>query len=162
VTTFEWFVLIWLIALGGCIGSFMNVVIYRLPRGGTLGGRSKCPRCGHQIRAYHNLPVLGWLALRGRCYDCRQRISARYPLVEATVAAVFAVLYFLIFRAGGRSAADTLLQITRWCLYGSLAAFSCSLICVMLTRYDHARVTSGLMAFLAISLVASAAFSLAL
>jgi leader peptidase (prepilin peptidase) / N-methyltransferase len=70
-------------ALGLCLGSFLNVVIYRLPRDLSLWRPgSHCPACGHPIRAWHNLPVLGWLWLRGRCADCRVRIPVRYPLIE--------------------------------------------------------------------------------
>ena len=86
-------ILLWFTFLGACIGSFLNVVLYRLPRGESLiHPGSHCPGCGHPIRWYHNVPVLGWLMLRGRCYDCKAKISARYPLVEATVAVVFAAL----------------------------------------------------------------------
>ena len=69
--------------VGASVGSFLNVVAHRLPRGISLSHPpSACPRCGSRIRARHNLPVLGWLLLRGRCYDCHLPISARYPLVE--------------------------------------------------------------------------------
>ena len=69
---------------GTIIGSFLNVVAWRLPRGESLTKpRSRCPECGHQIRAYDNVPVISWLILRGRCRDCGHPISARYPLVEA-------------------------------------------------------------------------------
>jgi leader peptidase (prepilin peptidase) / N-methyltransferase len=70
--------------VGAIFGSFLNVVAYRLPRGESLSRpRSRCPQCQTQIRAYDNIPVLSWLALRGRCRTCRTPISARYPLVEA-------------------------------------------------------------------------------
>jgi leader peptidase (prepilin peptidase) / N-methyltransferase len=70
--------------VGAIFGSFLNVVAYRLPRGESLSRpRSRCPQCQIQIRAYDNVPVLSWLALRGRCRSCRAPISARYPLVEA-------------------------------------------------------------------------------
>jgi leader peptidase (prepilin peptidase) / N-methyltransferase len=70
--------------VGAIFGSFLNVVAYRLPRGESLSRpRSRCPQCQTQIRAYDNVPVLSWLALRGRCRSCRAPISARYPLVEA-------------------------------------------------------------------------------
>jgi leader peptidase (prepilin peptidase)/N-methyltransferase len=68
---------------GALIGSFLNVVAYRLPRGESLARpASRCPSCGTPIKPYDNVPVLSWLALRGRCRSCGTRISARYPLVE--------------------------------------------------------------------------------
>ncbi len=78
-------------ALFGLIaGSYLNVVIYRLPRGlSTVTPRSACPACGAPVRAVDNLPLLSFLLLGGRCRDCRARISWRYPLVEATTAALF-------------------------------------------------------------------------
>jgi leader peptidase (prepilin peptidase)/N-methyltransferase len=70
--------------MGAIFGSFFNVVAYRLPRGESLSRpRSRCPRCETPIKPYDNIPVLSWLALRGRCRTCRAPISARYPLVEA-------------------------------------------------------------------------------
>ena len=76
--------------LGLAVGSFLNVVIHRVPRDESLiHPGSHCPQCGSQIRNRHNVPVLGWLMLRGRCADCRTAISVRYPLVEAGTAALF-------------------------------------------------------------------------
>lgn len=76
--------------LGLAVGSFLNVVIYRVPRGESLiRPGSHCPRCGAEVRKRHNVPVLGWLLLRGRCADCAAPISGRYPLVEAGTAALF-------------------------------------------------------------------------
>lgn len=78
---------------GACVGSFLNVVIHRLPQEDpakrSLGGRSHCPYCGVQIRAADNVPVFGWLLLRGRARCCGKPIAARYPLVEALTAALF-------------------------------------------------------------------------
>jgi len=80
--------------LGSCIGSFLNVCGYRIPRGLSLvRPASRCPGCGSAIRARDNLPVLGWLLLGGRCRDCRRRISPRYPLVEVIVGFLFALDY---------------------------------------------------------------------
>jgi leader peptidase (prepilin peptidase)/N-methyltransferase len=80
-------------ALGACVGSFLNVVVWRLPRGESLlWPGSRCPRCGDAIPFWANVPVLSWLALRGRCRACRGPISARYPLVEALTGALFAGL----------------------------------------------------------------------
>jgi len=76
--------------LGLAVGSFLNVVIHRVPLGQSLiRPGSHCPQCGAAVRNRHNVPVLGWLLLRGRCADCRTRISVRYPLVEAGTAALF-------------------------------------------------------------------------
>jgi leader peptidase (prepilin peptidase)/N-methyltransferase len=76
--------------LGAVIGSFLNVVIYRLPEGISLvSPGSRCPQCGNAIRWYHNVPVLGWLVLRGRCRDCGEPISWRYPFVEALTGSLF-------------------------------------------------------------------------
>jgi leader peptidase (prepilin peptidase)/N-methyltransferase len=76
--------------LGLAVGSFLNVVIHRVPRDESLvRPGSHCPQCGNPVRARHNVPVLGWLMLRGRCADCATPISARYPLVEAGTTALF-------------------------------------------------------------------------
>ena len=75
---------------GLVIGSFLNVVIHRVPRDESLvRPGSHCPSCGNPVRPRHNVPVLGWLLLHGRCADCAAPISARYPLVEAGTAALF-------------------------------------------------------------------------
>ena len=69
---------------GAMLGSFLNVVVHRVPRGASVvHGRSRCPRCGAAVRARDNVPVVGWLLLHGRCRDCAAPISLRYPLVEA-------------------------------------------------------------------------------
>ena len=78
--------------LGLAFGSFLNVCIARLPRGESIiAPRSRCPTCGHPIRWFDNVPLLSWLLLRGRCRDCRARISLQYPLVELGLA-----LWFLL------------------------------------------------------------------
>jgi leader peptidase (prepilin peptidase) / N-methyltransferase len=78
--------------LGLLVGSFLNVVVWRVPRGeSVVSPPSACPGCGHAIRARDNVPVLSWLLLRGRCRDCGATISARYPLVELATALLFAL-----------------------------------------------------------------------
>ncbi len=75
---------------GLAVGSFLNVVIHRVPRGeSVVSPPSRCPACEAPIRARHNIPVVSWLALRGRCAGCGTRISIRYPLVELLTAALF-------------------------------------------------------------------------
>jgi leader peptidase (prepilin peptidase) / N-methyltransferase len=76
-------------AFGLIIGSFLNVVAYRLPRGQSVAfPASHCPSCETPIKPYDNVPVLSWLVLRGRCRSCHRAISARYPIVEAVTAAL--------------------------------------------------------------------------
>ncbi|WP_420365682.1 prepilin peptidase [Curtobacterium sp. L3-7] len=83
--------------LGLAVGSFLNVVVYRVPAGLSVSRpASACPRCAHAIRGYDNVPVLSWLVLRGRCRDCAAPISARYPLVEAATG-LLAVLVTVFF-----------------------------------------------------------------
>lgn len=80
-------------SFGLLIGSFLNVVVWRVPRGeSVVSPPSACPRCETPIRARDNVPVAGWLLLRGRCRDCSEPISARYPLVELTTGLLFGVL----------------------------------------------------------------------
>jgi leader peptidase (prepilin peptidase)/N-methyltransferase len=79
--------------LGLIIGSFLNVVVWRVPRGESIAHPpSHCPACGADVRPRDNVPVVSWLLLRGRCRDCKAPISARYPLVELGTAAVFVVM----------------------------------------------------------------------
>lgn len=88
--------LVWALVAGVfglAIGSFLNVVIHRVPAGeSVVSPPSRCPSCGSPIRNRHNVPVIGWLLLRGRCYDCTAPISVRYPLVEAATGVLFAAV----------------------------------------------------------------------
>jgi len=80
--------------LGLMLGSFMNVCIYRLPRGlSPVRPRSGCPNCGHMLAWYENVPVVSYLVLRGRCRKCRVAISPMYPTIEAITGAVFLAAY---------------------------------------------------------------------
>ncbi len=80
-------------AAGSILGSFLNVVIHRLPRGeSVVFGGSRCPWCRAPVRPRDNVPVVGWLLLRGRCRDCGGPISSRYPLVEAGCGLLAAVI----------------------------------------------------------------------
>ncbi len=86
----------------GCmIGSFLNVVVWRLPRGESLSQPpSHCPRCGWRIRPWENIPILSWLALGGRCSACRLPISWRYPAGEAAVGALFLLMFLRVVHSG--------------------------------------------------------------
>lgn len=83
--------------MGLLIGSFLNVVIWRVPRGESIvRPPSACPRCGHRLRAYDNIPVVSWLVLGGRCRDCQEPISMRYPVVELITGALFVVMSLVV------------------------------------------------------------------
>jgi len=84
--------------LGLLIGSFLNVVVYRVPAGMSISSPpSACPGCHSPIKAYDNVPVLSWLALRGRCRSCRTAISARYPIVELATGGFFALVAAVVW-----------------------------------------------------------------
>lgn len=96
----HWLWLSFITAVGACVGSFLNVVVYRLPAGlSVVSPPSRCPNCEKKLAAYDNVPVLGWLWLRGKCRYCKNPISIQYPLVEAFTAALFAGAYFLFYMA---------------------------------------------------------------
>lgn len=110
-------------ALGACIGSFLNVVVWRLPRGESLvRPRSRCPGCGAAIPAWANVPLLSYVALRGRCRACGARISLRYPLIEALTGAAF-VAFLLVHGPSARLLVD-------W-------ALAAALIAVIFIDLDH-------------------------
>jgi leader peptidase (prepilin peptidase)/N-methyltransferase len=84
-------------AIGLLVGSFLNVVIYRVPRGeSVVKPRSRCPSCETPIAPRDNVPVFSWLLLRGRCRHCGAPITARYPLIEALTGAAFAMVVLLV------------------------------------------------------------------
>ena len=93
--------------IGAIVGSFLNVVGYRVPAGrSVVSGRSACPACGQPVRARDNIPVLGWLMLRGRCRDCGAAIPAAYAVVEAgcgLALAALATAEVLAWQAAGSS-----------------------------------------------------------
>ena len=140
----------WIVAMGGVVGSFLNVVVYRLPAGMNIAWPgSHCPRCNHPIRWYDNVPVLGWILLGGRCRDCKSPIAIRYPLVEAGTAALFGVLALReIVRNGanlpmpaidaaGPHALRPLSHLTGLCGFHLLLL--CTLLAAALIAYDGKR-----------------------
>ncbi|MDB5298475.1 MAG: peptidase family protein [Phycisphaerales bacterium] len=87
-----------LFAFGACIGSFLNVVVWRLPRDESLvSPPSHCPKCNKLLKWYDNIPVLGWIKLGGRCRYCKESISARYPIIEAITGLLFVLFYVMYF-----------------------------------------------------------------
>lgn len=97
------FVVVWFFWFGSAIGSFLNVVAWRMPRGRSINGYSACPFCNVPIRAMDNIPVFGWLKLRGRCRACRLPIAARYPIVEAIVGTSIMLVGVLGVYSGGEN-----------------------------------------------------------
>jgi leader peptidase (prepilin peptidase)/N-methyltransferase len=96
--------------LGAVTGSFLNVVVHRVPlRLSVVSPGSHCPVCEHPVRARHNVPVLGWLVLRGRCADCAAPISPRYPLVELGTGLLFALVTWRLVQLGQQPAGPALL-----------------------------------------------------
>lgn len=117
--------------LGLMIGSFLNVVVHRVPRGMSIvRPPSACPSCGAAIRPRDNVPLLGWLLLRGRCRDCRAPISVRYPLVEAGTGAAFAGVALVV----GES----------WALPAYWAATAVALA-LALVDLDHKRIPNAIL-----------------
>ncbi len=92
--------IVFLFVLGSVVGSFLNVVVYRLPLDLSLvSPGSRCPQCETPLAWYDNIPVFGWIFLRGKCRYCRKPISARYPIIEAITGFIFASYYILFFMA---------------------------------------------------------------
>jgi len=130
--TTAWLIVLWLFIIGGVVGSFLNVVVYRLPLGLSLvHPPSHCPKCGEPIRWYDNVPIFGWLMLRGRCRQCHHPISARYPVVEAITAVMFATVALAAMPPICK------LQLFAVCPYHLLLL--CTLLCAGLIEYDGNR-----------------------
>ncbi len=129
--------IIFLFVFGACVGSFLNVVIYRLPRGGSIffPARSFCPSCGRTIRASDNIPLLSWLLLKGKCRFCSARISPRYLLVEAAaavlVSGLFACYFVLDIRDGAGAYFDS------WPMFAAHAALLCGLLACAIVDIEH-------------------------
>jgi leader peptidase (prepilin peptidase) / N-methyltransferase len=124
----HWLIVLFSAAFGGCVGSFLNVVVYRLPIGLSLiSPPSHCPSCKTPIRWFDNVPVFGWIMLGGRCRHCRCRIPIRYPLVEAFTAAMFAAL----------AAVENPLEAAAACPYHLVLL--CTLLCSALIEVDGNR-----------------------
>jgi prepilin signal peptidase PulO-like enzyme (type II secretory pathway) len=134
---------LWIAALGACVGSFLNVVIYRWPRGLSLvHPGSQCPHCHHPVRWYHNIPVLSWIALRGRCHDCGAAISVRYPIVEALTGGMFVAVALaepLSFDVGWRlfvPGPAGWIAAARWAVWGYHVFLLCTLLCLGMIQWD--------------------------
>jgi leader peptidase (prepilin peptidase)/N-methyltransferase len=123
-------------ALGACVGSFINVVAIRLPIGmGLVQPPSRCPVCGRRLSWHENIPVVGWLLVRGQCRTCRTRVSPAYAVVEVIMGALFAGLYLLLFAVepSGRWGGSWPLWFQSTGFYSSMPAFLavCTLIAAL-------------------------------
>ncbi len=94
---------VWLFTVGSSLASFLNVVAWRAPRGMSVNGHSFCPRCLVPIKSIDNVPIIGWLRLRGRCLVCQLPISAKYPIYEALGGSLFLLLYVVEFLSHGQN-----------------------------------------------------------
>jgi leader peptidase (prepilin peptidase)/N-methyltransferase len=145
--------------LAANVGSFLNVVAYRVPRGLSVArGGSRCPACGNPVRWRDNVPVIGWLALRGRCRDCGVEIASRYALVEAAAGAIGAIAAAELLSGGrtwpagrfgiGRTGVDVLVMEGDWRLALVCAAHAALLLTLLLWALfeaDRTRLTWGLL-----------------
>ncbi|MBN8623893.1 MAG: prepilin peptidase [Planctomycetes bacterium] len=138
---------LFLLFMGACVGSFLNVVIYRVPAGlSIVKPRSRCPRCLTPILGRDNVPVIGWLVLRGRCRFCRTWIPARYPLVEATFGLAFLLLCWGEAIVPGYTLPIPFGEIEEYPLFG-IAGYHFALVCGLgaaaLMTYDGGVVPAG-------------------
>jgi leader peptidase (prepilin peptidase) / N-methyltransferase len=151
-STQAWIVITWMSVIGAVIGSFLNVVVYRLPLGISLvEPSSHCPKCKHPIRWYDNVPVLGWLWLRGRCRDCGNPISIRYPVVEAITALIFGLIANYEYVADGRNLPRRMIEVAPYVFQTGLNGqelfaeylfhlmLLCTLLCAALMEIDGQR-----------------------
>lgn len=121
---------------GICIGSFLNVVIFRLPKGESLVRRSShCMTCGTKIRARDNIPVLSWLMLHGKCRSCGEPISKRYPVVESLNCMIYLIAFTVL---------DFSLQTIIYCFFFSV------LICIAFIDWDTQEMDISLIIFIAV------------
>jgi leader peptidase (prepilin peptidase)/N-methyltransferase len=164
----EILLIIFVFALGTCIGSFLNVVIYRMPRDESIAWPpSHCPSCGRHIRWYDNIPILSWLALRGRCRYCKTSISAQYIIVELVTGLLVVGLYAAYFiervRVLGlgindRAGPAQLNILTAWPMFIAHAALVCGLLACAVVDWRHYIVPLPVMWTVALVGVAAAAF----
>lgn len=163
------FIGLWFFTLGACFGSFINVVAWRLPRGMSLLGTSRCPHCRKPLSLRENLPIVGWLRLRGRCARCHLPISPRYVLVELILGTAFLVLMLVELASGGANLPNiraapsggflVILTTPQWRLVG-VYAYHAGLLCLLLTfaltKSEGMPLPLGLIAFAVVAGLAAA------
>ncbi|WP_432797024.1 prepilin peptidase [Poriferisphaera sp. WC338] len=113
-----WVWLVFMTVFGAIVGSFLNVVAYRLPEGkSVVSPPSSCPKCGHRLAWHDNVPVLGWIWLGGKCRYCKTKISVQYPLIEAFCAFLFGGLFWVYYMSGMRPGFEALGFEGTWPVY---------------------------------------------
>ncbi len=128
--------IVFIFAVGTCVGSFLNVVIYRLPLNKSIAfPGSHCPKCGNSIRWYDNIPILSWLMLRGKCRFCKVAISPRYLVIELVTGLLVTGLYVWYFMLGFREGAVSL--ATDWPMFLAHAVLWCSLLACSAIDIEH-------------------------
>jgi leader peptidase (prepilin peptidase)/N-methyltransferase len=96
----KWLPLVFFTMIGACVGSLTNVIVWRMPRGEDIvSPPSACPKCHTKLTWRENIPIFGWIFLRGKCRFCKSKISAEYPIVESLMAAIFAFVYWMLYIA---------------------------------------------------------------
>jgi leader peptidase (prepilin peptidase)/N-methyltransferase len=130
--------------LGLLIGSFLNVVVWRVPRGQSLLVDSSCPSCGTAITPWQNIPVLSWILLRGKCAQCGVRISARYPLVEIATAFGFGLVAWWYLAAFGWPPVEAAASISWWLSLSAHLWFAGITLALTLIDIDHQRLPNAI------------------
>ncbi len=166
--TMDMILAIWLFFLGACIGSFLNVVILRVPAGESIvHGGSHCPKCRHAIRWFDNIPIISWFLLRGRCRDCGLPISSRYPIIELIVAVIFLVIGWVEPISRGHNLPLTVVRLLKpesselslWLLYAYQMTLITTLIAATVIARDGKRVPiSVFMPALVVGLIGAGLF----
>jgi leader peptidase (prepilin peptidase)/N-methyltransferase len=127
-----------LAVLGACVGSFLNVVIWRLPMGESLvRPGSHCPKCQTSLKWYDNLPIFGWLFLRGKCRYCGTPISAQYPLIEMLAAFLLVILYYAYYFTTLNDSFEYLGPMATWPVYAVHVALLSGLLAATLIDARH-------------------------
>ena len=158
VTTENWLICLWLTVIGACVGSFLNVIVYRMPRGlSVTHPGSHCPQCKHPVRWYDNIPVVSWIWLQGQCRDCGESFSIRYAVIEALAALIFLLIGYCEGLTGGSNLPSTFRltvpleffysDFTNWILCVYHLTLICTLMCLVLIEYDQQTVVKKLSGF---------------
>lgn len=127
--------LLFVIAVGACVGSLINVLVYRLPRGlDVVVPTSRCPKCDHKLTWRENIPVLGWLILGGKCRFCKAKISPEYPIVEAFVALLFGSIWALWYIIPDKLGRDSVLGAIapEWAMNGAMMTWPAMVVLLVL------------------------------